>query len=69
MVYKIRLKVCVTFDEMEPVLCDWLSVDGIFSVHSGVPLYLYDSEGTTVLTAYLSLHQMLSVEADRKKRI
>ena len=69
MVYKIRLKVCVRFDEMESVLCDWLSVVGIFSVHSGVPLYLHDSEGTMVLIAYLSLHQRLSVEGDRKKQM
>ena len=41
MVYEIRLKVFVRFDEMESVLCDWLGVVGIFSVHSGVPLYLH----------------------------
>ena len=30
MVYKIRLKVFVKFDEMESVLCDWLGAVGIF---------------------------------------
>ena len=38
MVYEIRLKVFVRFDEMESVLCDWLGVVGIFSVHGGVQL-------------------------------
>ena len=30
MVYKIKIKSFVRFDEMESVLCDWLGVVGIF---------------------------------------
>ena len=41
MVYKIKIKSFVRFDEMKTVFCDWLCVGGMFSVHSSVALYLH----------------------------